>query len=41
MAYEDRIRGYEKDKAKLRLRKDLSDSDYERELKKLIKKWRI
>lgn len=40
MTYSERIRGYEKDKIELR-RKNLSDKDYERELKKLIDKWGI
>lgn len=40
MTYSERIQGYERDKAKLRL-KGLSDKEYERELKKLIDKWGV
>ena len=40
MSYNDRIKGYERDKAKLRLI-PLSDREYEQEIKKLADKWRI
>lgn len=36
----ERLQGYERDKAELR-RRNLSDKEYERELKKLIDKWGV
>lgn len=40
MMLDERLKGYERDKAKLRLM-PLSDREYEREIKKLADKWRI
>ena len=40
MSYNDRLRKYEQEKAKLRL-KPLSAKEYEREIKKLADKYRI
>jgi hypothetical protein len=40
MSYNNRLQAYEQDKSKLRLQ-NLSDKDYEREIKKLANKWRI
>ena len=40
MSYNDRLRKYEQEKAKLRFR-PLSDKEYEREIKKLADKYRI
>lgn len=40
MTYNDRLRKYEQEKAKLRML-PLSDKEYEREIKKLADKWRI
>lgn len=40
MKYEDRLREYEKEKAKLRMQ-PLSDKEYEQAIKKLADKWRI
>ena len=40
MSYNDRLRRYEQEKAKLRML-PLSDKEYEREIKKLVDKWKI
>ena len=40
MSYNDKLKKYEEEKAKLRLR-PLSDKEYEREIKKLADKYRI
>ncbi len=40
MSYQERLQNYEKDKAKLRLQ-PLSDKEYEKEIIKLVNKWKI
>lgn len=40
MTYEERLLGYERDKAKLR-QLPLTDKEYEKEIRRLADKWRI
>lgn len=40
LSYEERLRGYERDKAKLRMQ-PLTDKEYEQAVRKLADKWRV
>lgn len=40
MTYQERLNGYERDKAKLR-QQPLTDKEYEKEIRRLADKWRI
>lgn len=40
MTYQERIKQYEREKAKLRLQ-PLTDKEYEEAIKKLVDKWRL